>query len=219
LDGSNLRQPLVDALRDVLLAPLHSATSRAAARSGRAWRAISPRSASIWFCSSSRLRRSCAFSARSRRPALVAPALRLDALAQVQDGAARLVVLEQRGRCARRGRHSGQRPRRMRGRSVAWRFISGRRSRRGGSAPRRLRRCPARRLFLAEAHGLDLAVLHAQQAERAAHGLGAALAQRQVVFAAAALVGVAFDRPRAAPLALRKRACASISDWNSGLTT
>src|SRR5690606_11894191 len=59
--------------------------------------------------------------------------------------------------------------------------------------PRVLTRALGRRLLLAEAHGLDLRVVHAQQGERAAHGLGALLAQRQVVLAAAALVGVAFD--------------------------
>jgi hypothetical protein len=42
--------------------------------------------------------------------------------------------------------------------------------------------------------GLDLGIGHTQQTERTAHGLGALLAQGQVVFAATALVGVPLDR-------------------------
>src|SRR5690606_28665354 len=41
------------------------------------------------------------------------------------------------------------------------------------------------RLFLAEAHRLDLVVGHAKQGERTAHRFGALLAQGQVVFTAA----------------------------------
>jgi hypothetical protein len=64
--------------------------------------------------------------------------------------------------------------------------------------------CAAGRSF-AEAHRLDLRRAHAQQRQRAHHRLGALLAQRQVVFAAAALVGVAFDDHAALRIA-RQRA-------------
>src|SRR6187455_1873386 len=50
------------------------------------------------------------------------------------------------------------------------------------------------RLLLAEAHGLDLAVLRAEQRHHALDRVGALLAERDVVFARAALVGVALDR-------------------------
>jgi hypothetical protein len=49
-------------------------------------------------------------------------------------------------------------------------------------------------LFLAQAHRLDLLLAHAQQQQHALHALGAALAERDVVLAAAALVGVALDQ-------------------------
>ena len=49
-------------------------------------------------------------------------------------------------------------------------------------------------LFLAEAHGLDLALLRAQQEQRLLEALRTALAEADVVLAAAALVGVALDR-------------------------
>src|SRR5207253_828461 len=49
------------------------------------------------------------------------------------------------------------------------------------------------RLFLAIAHGLDASVAHAQDGHHLLDGLGAALAQREVVLAAAALVAIAFD--------------------------
>src|SRR4051794_19208503 len=45
------------------------------------------------------------------------------------------------------------------------------------------------RLFLAEADRLDLLLLRAEQRHHALHGLGALLAERDVVFARAALVG------------------------------
>src|SRR3989442_7136443 len=47
------------------------------------------------------------------------------------------------------------------------------------------------RLFIAEAYRLDLLLLHAQNSERALDALGALVAEREIVFAAAALVGVA----------------------------
>src|SRR4030095_2413222 len=58
--------------------------------------------------------------------------------------------------------------------------------------------------FLAEAHGLDLGVRHAQQAQRAAYGFGATLPQRQVVLAPAPLVGVALNRDLAAAVGLEE---------------
>src|SRR5690606_22387242 len=57
------------------------------------------------------------------------------------------------------------------------------------------------RLLLAEADGLDAAVGHAEHGHHLLDGLGAALAEREVVLAAAALVGVALDADaRVAPL-------------------
>src|SRR6185436_11418012 len=50
------------------------------------------------------------------------------------------------------------------------------------------------RLLLAEAHGLDLAVLRAEERHHPLDRVGALLAERDVVFARAALVGVALDR-------------------------
>ena len=50
-----------------------------------------------------------------------------------------------------------------------------------------------RGLFFAEAHRLHLGLVHAQQRQRTADGFCALLAQCQVVLAATALVGVAFD--------------------------
>src|SRR6266542_6860987 len=50
------------------------------------------------------------------------------------------------------------------------------------------------RFLLAEAHGLDLRVGRAVEQHHALDGVSAALAERDVVFPAAALVGVALDR-------------------------
>ena len=71
--------------------------------------------------------------------------------------------------------------------------ISGRPARRGGSWPRPPHRCPCTAGRSAEAHRFHLVVAGAQQRQRLLHRLGALLAQRQVVLAAAALVGMAFD--------------------------
>jgi hypothetical protein len=85
-------------------------TSRVQLLVGAAQRASSPRSDSIWFCRSSRLRRSWRFR-RWRGAVLGLPIgqlpLRLDALAQLEDGAARLVVLEQRGMAGQRRQQGG----------------------------------------------------------------------------------------------------------------
>src|SRR5690348_2404073 len=48
-------------------------------------------------------------------------------------------------------------------------------------------------LLLAEADGLDAVVRHAQHGHDLLHRLGAALAEREVVYAAAALVAIALD--------------------------
>ena len=48
-------------------------------------------------------------------------------------------------------------------------------------------------LFLAQAHGFELGFGHAQCDQRAANRLGPPLAEREVVLAAAALVGIALD--------------------------
>ena len=86
--------------------------------------------------------------------------------------------------------------------------------RRGGSWPRRPRCCPGQpQALFAEAHGFDLLLAHAQQrSDQFTHRLGALLAQGQVVFAAAAFVGVAFHhqcgaacRPPACVRCLRAR--------------
>src|SRR5688500_9275137 len=50
------------------------------------------------------------------------------------------------------------------------------------------------RLFLAEAHGLDLCGRRAEERHHLLDRIGAALTQREVVLAAAALVGVALYR-------------------------
>jgi hypothetical protein len=52
------------------------------------------------------------------------------------------------------------------------------------------------RLFLAEAHGLDTAILDAEHGHHLLHGLRATLAEREVVLAAAALVAIALDADR-----------------------
>jgi hypothetical protein len=50
------------------------------------------------------------------------------------------------------------------------------------------------RLFFAEADRFDLVFLDAEQAQRTLDGFGTLLAERQVVFAAAALVGIALEQ-------------------------
>src|SRR5512133_407076 len=59
--------------------------------------------------------------------------------------------------------------------------------------PRRLVMSHGARFFLAEADCFDLLLGHAEQAQPALDRIGALLPQRQVVFAAAAFVGIAFD--------------------------
>jgi hypothetical protein len=88
-------------------------------------------------------------------------ALLLHALAQVEDGAARLVVLEQR-----RLRGAGEQQGGARQRHAAGRVASSSVGDLGAAVLRPGGFVGARRgrLFLAEAHGLDLAVAHAQQA-------------------------------------------------------
>src|SRR5215213_2292674 len=61
-----------------------------------------------------------------------------------------------------------------------------------------------RGFFLAEAHCLDLGIRHAQKAQRTTDGLRAALAQREVVLAATALVGVPFYRNAASAIGLQE---------------
>jgi hypothetical protein len=75
-----------------------------------------------------------------------------------------------------------------------------------------------RRLFLAEAHGFDLGVVHAQQRQRAADGFGTLLAQRKVVLAAATLVGVAFDGNTALRVGLEETGMAVDQGLELGLT-
>src|SRR5690606_15744636 len=62
--------------------------------------------------------------------------------------------------------------------------------------PGRLVRTFRDRTFLAEADGVDAGGGHAAADQIGAHGLGAAGAQGQVVFARAAFVGVAFNADR-----------------------
>jgi hypothetical protein len=50
------------------------------------------------------------------------------------------------------------------------------------------------RLFFTQADRFDLVVLDAEQGQRTLDGFGTLLAERQVVFAAAALVGIALDQ-------------------------
>src|SRR5262249_44761409 len=52
----------------------------------------------------------------------------------------------------------------------------------------------AGRLLLAQAHRLDLRLAYAEQLHHALHAVGTALAEADVVLAAAALVGVALDQ-------------------------
>src|SRR5205814_4235579 len=52
----------------------------------------------------------------------------------------------------------------------------------------------AARLLLAEAHRFDLVLARAEQRQHLLYAVGAALAEADVVFAAAALVGVALDQ-------------------------
>ncbi len=50
------------------------------------------------------------------------------------------------------------------------------------------------RLFLAQADGFDLVILDAEQGQRTLDGFGTLLTERQVVFAAATLVGITLDQ-------------------------
>src|SRR5690606_36174391 len=59
------------------------------------------------------------------------------------------------------------------------------------------------RPLLAEAYRFHLRFLHAQCGERPAHGLGALLAESEVVLAAAAFVGVALDQHAAIAVAVQ----------------
>src|SRR5262245_840233 len=59
--------------------------------------------------------------------------------------------------------------------------------------PAGFRRLGAPRLLFAEAHGFDLVLPYAQDLHHLLHGIGPALPEREVVLAAAALVGVALD--------------------------
>ena len=207
--------------RDVLLAALQLRRGRArAARPGRACapvRRAAPRSGSAG-------RAGCGAAARSRRAGRCrclspASALRIDPLAQVEDGAARLVVLEQRRVRAASGAQQGRGGQRTRqadtcGASSAVGDL--------GAAvlrPGRFVAAGGGRLFLAEAHGFDLRVGHAQQAQRAAHGFGSASGPGPGCIRGrrARRCGLRSTTLRCG-LACRKRACASISDWNSGLT-
>ncbi len=70
--------------------------------------------------------------------------------------------------------------------------LTGRPGRRGGSRRTRPRRCRSARGFSSPKLTASICCVgHAERGQRAAHGLGALLAERQVVLAAAALVGVA----------------------------
>ena len=62
-------------------------------------------------------------------------------------------------------------------------------------------------LFLAEAHGFELAVGHAQLGQRTADGFCTLLAEGQVVFAATAVIGVAFERNLAATVGVQETGC------------
>src|SRR5579864_7024368 len=60
--------------------------------------------------------------------------------------------------------------------------------------PRRFVMTVSLRLFLAEAHGFHLRIRHAHQRQRTANSFSTLLAECQVVFAGAALVGVALNQ-------------------------
>ena len=96
-----------------------------------------------------------------------------------------------------------------------------RRCRRGGSPPTPLSSWPCvPRLLLAEAHRLDLDLGGAEQHHHPLHRVGALLAERDVVLARAALVGVALERHlQRCGCRCRYFACASTSGLYSSLTT
>src|SRR6187431_120966 len=183
--GSSLRMRSLTPCTTSFCWRCSSETSRASCSLLPRWRASSARMASSWLFRSSRLRRNCCtWSSSSVRRLAVCSSLARSSMI-----ALRASLSGKSWACAAAANSSST--------AAAMRALVTSLVLQFGAAvlgPRGLVAAGRRRPLLSETHRFELRVGDAQEGHRSQHRLGPLLTEREVVLAAAALVGMALDR-------------------------